>query len=283
VAKFLKNKLSTGIGETARRFDDQNAVSPVVGSDEHKNSKLVVMHQNICSLRKKTTDLEVLLCSELKHVDVICLTEHWQSNQKLNCTNIVGFRLVSVFCRSSSEHGGSGIFVKDDLKTKEIGYFAELSEEKIFEMSLIELPGCKLCIRCIYRSPDGQFDKFLNKLELVIHKLLMKEKILILCGDWNIDFHHENSNQKDLTDLLLRYNLINTVQSPTRITKSTSTLIDVIIINKTFYTEPATVTELGLSEHQAQVLAVPCKNQASESRRVLRRHFGDDNIGEFKY
>jgi hypothetical protein len=106
----------------------------------------------------------------------------------------------------------------------------------------------------------------------------MKEKNLILCGVWN-----ENSNKKDLTDLLLRYNLINTFQSPTRITKSTSTLIDVIIINNKYYMETATVIELGLSDHLAQVLDMPCKNQASESRRVLRRHFGDENIGEFKY
>jgi exonuclease III len=67
---------------------------------------------------------------------------------------------------------------------------------------------------CIYRSPDGQFKKFLDKLELVIKTLLRKNKNLILCGDWNIDFLHENDNQKDLTDLLLRYNLVNTVRSP---------------------------------------------------------------------
>ena len=110
----------------------------------------------------------------------------------------------------------------------------------------------------------------------------MKDKILILCGDWNIDFLREDSNQKDLTDLLLRYNLVNTVQSPTRITKSTSTLLDVIIINKKCYMEPATVIELGFSNHQAQVLSVLRKNHASVNRRVLKRHFGDDNIREFK-
>ena len=147
--------------------------------------------------------MEVLLCSELKHVDVICLTEHWQSYQKLICTNIVDFKLVTAFCRSSSEHGGSGTDVKDGFETKEISYFAGISEEKIFEKSLIELPRYKLCIVCIYRSPDRQFGKFLNKLELVIQKLLMKDKIL--------NFLHEDSNQKDLTDLLLSYNLVNTV------------------------------------------------------------------------
>jgi len=104
--------------------------------------------------------LEVLLCSELKHVDELCLTKHWQSDQKLDCTNIVDFKLTSAFWWSSSEIGGFGICVKDGLTTKQISYFAVISEEKNFEMPLIELPGYKLCIVCIYRSPDGQFDNF---------------------------------------------------------------------------------------------------------------------------
>jgi len=62
----------------------------------------------------------------------------------------------------------------------------------------------------------------------------MKDKNLILFDDWNIDFLHEDSNQKDLTDLLLMYNLVNTVQSPIRIMKSTSTLLDIIIIIKKY-------------------------------------------------
>jgi hypothetical protein len=98
-------------------------VPTVVSSEkECKNSKLVVFHQNICSLRKKITELKVLLCKELKHVDVIYLTEHRQSDQKLNCTNIVNFKLVSAFCRSSNEYGGSGLYIKDGLETKEIRF-----------------------------------------------------------------------------------------------------------------------------------------------------------------
>jgi len=41
------------------RFDDKNMMSPVVSSvKEHKNSKLVVLHQNICSLREKNNRIE---------------------------------------------------------------------------------------------------------------------------------------------------------------------------------------------------------------------------------
>jgi hypothetical protein len=130
--------------------DNKSIVLPVVSNDkECKNQKIVVLLQNICSLLAKTTKLEVLLSSELKHVDVIWLTEHWQSDQKLNCININNFKLVSAFCKSSSEHDGSGIYVKNSFETKEISYFAGVSEEKNFETSLIELPAQILLIVCV--------------------------------------------------------------------------------------------------------------------------------------
>jgi hypothetical protein len=52
-----------------------------------------------------------------------------------------------------------------------------------------------------------------------------------------------------------------------------STLTDVIIINRKYYIEPATVIELGVSDHQAQVWSVLSKNHASINRKVLNRHY----------
>jgi predicted outer membrane repeat protein len=113
----------------AIKCDKINVVLPTVSCGKKcRNQKIVVLHQNICSLKVKTRKLEVLLC----------LTEHWLSNNKLNCINTADFKLVSAFCRSSSEHGGSGIYVKDDLDTKGISCFTHISEEKVFGMSLIE-------------------------------------------------------------------------------------------------------------------------------------------------
>jgi hypothetical protein len=55
-----------------------------------------------------------------------------------------------------------------------------------------------------------------------------------------------------------------------------------VIINKKYYTEPATIIELGLSDHEAQVFSVLFKNHTSVNCRVLKRHFEEDNISEFK-
>jgi len=148
-------------------------ITLTVGSNNMKTKqhKLTVLHQNICSLRHKVTDLEVLLSTELKDVDVLCLKEHWQNAQTISCTNICNFKPVSAFCRMSTNHGGSGIYVKDGQISGEMSCFTEICEETNFEMPLIELPIYKLIIVCIYRSPDGYLGKFLAKLELVIQKL----------------------------------------------------------------------------------------------------------------
>jgi hypothetical protein len=147
---------------------------------ENNNSTITILHQNICSLCYKTLELEAWLGSELSQVDVICLAEHWLNDENLHSTSIINFKLVSAFSGTSRTHGGSCFYVKDSIVTKDIDYFTTLSEDKNFELSLIELVNYKIFIVCIYRSPDGQIEIFINKLETLIQKLITKKKSLLL-------------------------------------------------------------------------------------------------------
>jgi len=73
---------------------------------------------------------------------------------------------------------------------------------------------------------------------------------MLLCGEWNTDFVRDGGNPVDLEDLLLKY--ISKYSSiATRVTKATSTLIDVVIMVPTFCMKPSTVIGLGLSDHHA--------------------------------
>jgi hypothetical protein len=112
-------------------------------------------------------------------VNVLCFTEHWQREQQIGYMNFVQFELANSFCRVTSGH----IYVKKGIETREVNYFQNMSEEKNFEMAVIELSECKITIVCIYRAPDGNFREFLSKLELVIQKVSMKGRQPILCGD----------------------------------------------------------------------------------------------------
>ena len=69
-------------------------------------------------------------------------------------------------------------------------------------------------------------------LELIIQKIQSRNKKPLPCGDWNLNFMVNNKKLQELQNLLESYNMMNTVRSPTRITPSTESLIDVIITYK---------------------------------------------------
>ena len=109
---------------------------------------------------------------------------------------------------------------------------------------------------CIYRSPDGKIDTFFNKLEMIIQKSIGKHKTLIFCGDWNINLLQSSPYRREFNDLLLRYNLKSAVNVPTRITKNTASLLDVVITNEKKCISSLRVMDLGLSDHYAQIVSI---------------------------
>jgi hypothetical protein len=60
-------------------------------------------------------------------------------------------------------------------------------------------------------------------------------------------------------------------------TKSTSTLIDLMIIKRILFKEPASICELGLSDHNAQILPVMCRKPDYTTTRIWRRYFNKNN------
>jgi hypothetical protein len=81
----------------------------------------------------------------------------------------------------------------------------------------------------------------------------------------------------------LRYNLKHTVNVPTRITKTTATLLDVMITTESNLIGSSAVRDLGLSDHHAQVLSIPISEFSNAPYRIKRRQFSDDNVQEFLY
>jgi exonuclease III len=123
----------------------------------------------------------------VKNIEVLCLTEHWIQEDYLTTIQIDQYKPVSHFGRKTHKHGGSCIYVKKSICTKDVN-FRDISVEKGFEMSVVEVVTYGYFIVCIYRSPDGNFRLFLKNLELVIQKIQSKREKILLCGDWNLNF-----------------------------------------------------------------------------------------------
>jgi hypothetical protein len=160
----------------------------------------------------------MMLSVDKMHINILCLTEHWLTEDQLNVVNIDQFRLVSKYCRISSKLGGSCIYVNNMIQSKEVPRFNNLGSDKVFEVSVVELLEFQTILACIYRSPDSDFYEFLNKSEALIIKVYSKAKGLILCGDLNVNFLHQNGKLQELQNLLWMNNLTNVIKSPTRIT-----------------------------------------------------------------
>ena len=68
-------------------------------------------------------------------------------------------------------------------------------KEKDLEICAIKLDLYKtnIVIIAIYRSPSGNYNYFLRKLELLLKYLCTIKTEFIICGDINVDYLHSHS------------------------------------------------------------------------------------------
>jgi len=69
----------------------------------------------------------------------------------------------------------------------------------------------------------------------------------------------------------------------TRITKNTASLLDVVVTNEKKYIHSVRVTDLGLSDHYAQIITIPTLEFNNTLYRIKKRKLNKDNTQEFHY
>jgi hypothetical protein len=214
-------------------------------------------------------------------MDILCFTEHWMCIDQIRSISLEHHQLASNFSRSSRKGGGSCIFVINETRAKEVNYLKDLAHEINFELSAVELMDLKTVVVCIYRSPDGDYEEFLQNLEVVIYRVQASQKRLILCGDWNVDFLKKNSKVQELKALLSMFNLINIIDSPTRFSREVKSQIDVIIIENLNCQVQIRNIDVGYSGHLAQILYFNVYASFRNLIRNMKIVFSDTNIDEF--
>jgi hypothetical protein len=80
---------------------------------------------------------------------------------------------------------------------------------------------------------------------------------------------------------LISNNLLNTVQSPTRVPTNTCSLIDVMIRNKIFYPTTTEVVKIGYSDHFAQIMNIVVNSLSSLPEFTTTRVFSKRSIDLF--
>lgn len=144
------------------------------------------------------------------------MCEHW-----LNCleedvySNIFDLKLVSMYCRSNITRGGASIYVNNGMSCKPIDIRA-LCLELHFEAVAVEITDLNIIVVALYRSPDGDFELFVNQMEQCLVKLFLSNKKIVVCGDYNVHFESSSNEEDLLVNLFRSYGLFLTSRLPTR-------------------------------------------------------------------
>ena len=201
---------------------------------------------------------------------MILLCETWQSKSSL-LPKLDGYSYI----HKHHQHklgGGVGMFVSDRLKYKERSdlYMNDCS----FEFCLIEvkLKHENLLLCSGYRAPNTNPNEFLADYEKLLNTVNAGCNKLIIGIDHNLDLlkHRSHAPTKKFVELFEFFQQIPSITRPTRITKSSATLIDNIFVPTTLslmFNSYLLVDDM--SDHLPIVTILRDVELCSKSKRVI--------------
>ena len=133
--------------------------------------------------------------------------------------------------------GGVGIFVSDRIRFTEVKLNSnyECIEHVVINITT-KSENKTIMIGSLYRPPNTNETKFVDEYKNLLLELykINNSKKLILGMDHNLDFlkHSIHNRTHDFIELNLDNNLLPSITRPTRIMKSSATLIDNIIVSQ---------------------------------------------------
>ena len=195
------------------------------------------MQLNIRGLFGKLSNLKDLVnrVSHGKKIDIMLLCETWQKKNS-PIISIPGYSYVYK-SRKHKMGGGVGIFISERIRFTEVKLNVnyECIEYVVINITL-KNKNKSITVGSLYRPPNTNDSKFVEEYKSLLSNLYetSKTKKLILGMDHNLDFlkHSIHKRTQDFIELNLDNNLLPSITRTTRITKSSATLIDNIIVSQ---------------------------------------------------
>ena len=143
------------------------------------------------------------------------------------------------------------LYVRDTFTCREITLPANIAFDCVgVEITLSE--EMSLTMICLYRQPTAKVD-FYDQVKLLLNSC-DSNKELIIIGDFNINWN-DKQNRKSLKRITDKHNLTQLVDQPTRITKTSKTMIDLLFTNKADRIVKTYNFLTGLSDHNLVLFA----------------------------
>lgn len=193
--------------------------------------------------------------------DIFMVCETWLSNDIPD--DLININSYKIYRRDrGSRGGGLCIFAKVVLNTIRINV-----KSNAIEQLWINLKYKKesIAVGVVYKPPNQDSNTFLSEFEDELGLISPTVDNIICTGDFNINILNlDNLIVSNLFSILEAFNLKQIIESPTRVTQSVATLIDLIVVGKEEMVIEKGVIDCQISDHQL----VFCKIKAFIKKSV---------------
>ena len=262
---------------------DPNLLSPTdeINKKLEPYSNFIKMgHANTVTVPKNRDDIELFLLRT--GMDIFATSEtNIHKNTPKSVFEIPNYRFYHK--DRVGNRGGSGIYIKKEIPSK---YIPISYEHDKFEVCAIEvvLNKVKVAVVSIYKSPSVEYRVY-DLIFESLQALIIKYGHVVILGDLNIDFLNKDTPKyryfkSQIVDPLGLTQLIN---KPTRTTKNTKTLIDLILVSSPESVKYSDVTVCPFEvDHDLIYMAYNFKKVKFKPRMITKRIMKDFSVDEFK-
>lgn len=265
-------------------------VQTTTGNDKKNGLKdllrkkgISVLHQNVRGLLNNFIAIEELISSN-KNIDVLTLSETHicssEDNEKLYSVPNYNFESRN---RSKGTGGGVAVYVR-----KDIDYVRRIDlENDSLENIVIEIiinKSKNFLIATHYRPPNTSkylCKNFKEEFDKSLSLYCSESKELILLGDMNVDYQKQNDN-KDIKSIIQVNGLTQIIKKPTRVTKDSKTLIDIIATNNPANIVTSDVIATAISDHDMVACVRKINNKRFPKKVTKCRNYRVYDPGEMR-
>lgn len=236
---------------------------------------LTLAHLNIRSLSKNFGSFKDHIYSA--NYDIIAVTETWLSSS-IPDSNFCLDHYCFLRKDRNSIGGGVAFYIKNNITFTKLNYEALNNNFEHLWFTII-INHKKFLIGVVYKN-KYTID-FLESFEDLLSLISPQYDELVCLGDFNINLLNFDSKHIKFNSLLESYGLHQLINAPTRITKNTSSLLDLIIVSDPKIFLSHGVVDVHISDHSLIYcqLLVPVLPIMSETR--IYRDFSNFNYEQF--
>ena len=229
-------------------------------------------HQNVRGLLGNIDYIRDLL-ETYKNIDIFSLSETHITTEPNALFDIPGYSFINKN-RTTGKGGGVAFYISDSLVWKRR---RDLENEKleILWLEIFPKKAKSFIIGVIYRPPDTS--KYLAKnFTMLLNEMLTKvndeSKEMIITGDVNVNYL-DNKCNKEFKNTLHLFGFKQLISKPTRITQTTSTLIDIIATNKPNLISNTEVIPTSIGDHEMIACTRKINNTKYEPKTITCRDY----------